>query len=77
MLKKVGGAPATPPKPSPFGEVKLRKSPHPAVMADISKGSPTLKHSQTNDKSAPWIESGTKVGKNGHSDLMEAIKNLP
>merc|ERR1712060_570787 len=63
--------------PSPFGEFKLRKTPHPSVMADISQASSsTLKHVDTNDKSAPVIESSVTVGKSKHGDVMAAIKSV-
>ena len=48
-------------------------------MAEIARGSAgsSLKSVETDDKSAPWIDSSVSVGKSKHSDVMAAIKNLP
>ena len=79
QLKKTTTKDASQPAASPFGEFKLKKTPHPAVMADIARGSAgsSLKSVETDDKSAPWIDSSVSVGKSKHSDVMAAIKNLP
>jgi len=63
-------------KQSPFGEFKLKKCPHPAVMKDVVSPGP-LKAVETDDRSAPVIDPEVKVGKNGRADLMAAINKLP
>ena len=75
LLKKVGAPEAK--AASPFGDFKLKKSAHPAVMADIAQGSTgtSLKKAETNDKSAPVIDSTVTIGKNKRGELMEAIAN--
>jgi len=55
---------------------KLKKSSHPAVMADIASVKPELKKVETSDKSAPVIESDVKVEKSKRGSVMDAIKNL-
>ena len=75
LLKKVGAPEVR--AASPFGDFKLKKSAHPAVMADIAQGSSgtSLKKAETNDKSAPVIDSTVTIGKNKRGELMEAIVN--
>ena len=75
LLKKVGAPQLR--AASPFGDFKLKKSAHPAVMADIAQGSSvtSLKKAETNDKSAPVIDSTVTIGKNKRGELMEAIVN--
>ena len=75
LLKKVGAPEVR--AASPFGDFKLKKSAHPAVMADIAQGSSgtSLKKAETNDKSAPVIDSTVTIGKNKRGELMEAIAN--
>jgi len=78
LLKKVGvPADRSSSAASPFGDFKLKKSAHPAVMADIAQGSSgtSLKKAETNDKSAPVIDSTVTIGKNKRGELMEAIAN--
>ena len=53
--------------------VKVGENKAPAVFADIQKGSANLKKTETNDKSAPVIDSAAKISEAPQSALFAEI----